>query len=186
MNQEEGKQYDGGCEQPQHPINVPIHPPSASKQGGCDAMRCTDFVPFGCLSSRSICRPPAHRAVSGELLRACGYGSASRETDCQTLFFFFFGISTHPHRRTHPPPADVCCRVIGNVSLGFFVDGLLPRFAFTVIMSIQGLGCCAVLCCEMDGFGFGFTNLGFMLFLAGLSSSSLLLPSPVAWGVFWP
>jgi hypothetical protein len=192
MNQEEeqGKQYDGGCEQPQHPINVPIHPPSASKQGGCDAMRCTDFVPFGCLSSRSICRPPAHRAVSGELLRACGYGSASRETDCQTLFFFFFFLAfpptPHPiHPPAHPRP-HVCCRVIGNVSLGFFIDGLVPRFAFTVIMLIQGLGCCAVLCCEMDGFGFGFTNLGFMLFLADLFFFSLLLPSPVAWGVFWP
>jgi hypothetical protein len=111
------------CEQP-HPINVPITTPSkqASRQGGCDA---TMHLPvlFGRLSvCRSICRPPAHRAVSGELLRACGYGSASRETDCQTLLHSELCIFT-------PHPPHTC--VIGDVGLGFWMGLLVASFCLS-------------------------------------------------------
>jgi hypothetical protein len=42
-----------------------------------------------------------------------------------------------------------------------------------------------LLCCEMDGFGFGFTKLDFMLFLAGFFSS-LSFCCPVPWrGMFY-
>jgi hypothetical protein len=106
------------------------------------------------------------------------------------LFFFFFFAAfphAHPHLPTRPPTARLSVSS-GTSGLAFFDGwmGWLLAASFYLRGDHVDTGSWLLLCCEMDGFGFGFTNLGFMLFLAGLSSSSLLLPSPVAWGVFWP